>query len=598
MYLKQYKYLSFFLILFVFFQEFLFSDSTNTNNDEISFEEFQGIDNRFPLILSDAKSFFSESIIADHHGDSLEVLFLLDKIIELLNAAEELGDMTEDDQIEFNRFEKTLIHSYQNNFNTVDKTSAPIATASLKEELSKYLTPIEIEINGSSFKVIDDREGHIPLVINPRVERAISYFQNRARDSFEKWLTRYPYYYPMIKEILDSHELPEELIYHSMVESGLNPRAYSRAKAVGMWQFIFSTAKIYGLDRDWWVDERRDPEKATNAAAKYLKDLYLEFDDWYLALAAYNAGAGRINRAIRIHQTRDFWALNTLPKETKNHVPTVLATAIIAKNPKKYGFDIPKNDKIYNFDKVEVKNSTDLNVLAKCAGISVDELRQYNPELRQHATPSGKSYFLKIPSGLKNEFLNSYNLLDDRQRFAPEYMIHVVKSGHNLSWIADKYGVKIHQIASFNKIKNYNRLSIGQKLTIPISGNLLNSRNLAQNKEKNSVVYTVRSGDTLGHIAMRFSSTARKIRQLNGLSYGSVIYPNQKLKVPINNKLNLTENPTNTVKEIYTVKSGDTLSHISERYRVGMSKIRKWNGISHSDLIIPGQKLVIYVKQG
>ena len=284
------------------------------------------------------KVFFSEAIIADHHGDSLEVLFLLDKIIELLNAAEELGDMTEDDQIEFNRFEKTLIHSYQNNFNTVDKTSAPIATASLKEELSKYLTPIEIEINGSSFKVIDDREGHIPLVINPRVERAISYFQNRARDSFEKWLTRYPYYYPMIKEILDSHELPEELIYHSMVESGLNPRAYSRAKAVGMWQFIFSTAKIYGLDRDWWVDERRDPEKATNAAAKYLKDLYLEFDDWYLALAAYNAGAGRINRAIRIHQTRDFWALNTLPKETKNHVPTVLATAIIAKKSKEIWF--------------------------------------------------------------------------------------------------------------------------------------------------------------------------------------------------------------------------------------------------------------------
>ena len=177
-----------------------------------------------------------------------------------------------------------------------------------------------------------------------------------------------------------------------MVESGLNPRAYSRAKAVGMWQFIFSTAKIYGLDRDWWVDERRDPEKATDAAAKYLKDLYLEIDDWYLALAAYNAGAGRINRAIRIHQTRDFWALNTLPKETKNHVPTVLATAIIAKNPTQYGFEIPKNEKIYNFDKVEVKNSTDLNVLAKCAGISVDELRQYNPELRQHATPSGRAY--------------------------------------------------------------------------------------------------------------------------------------------------------------------------------------------------------------
>ena len=598
MYPKQYKNLKNFFISISIFGGFLISDSLDIKTNELSFSEFQGIDNRFPLILSDAKSFFSEAIIADHHGDSLEVLFLLDKIIELLNAAEQLGDMTDDDQIEFNRFENTLIYSYQNNFSTVDKKSAPIATASLREELSEYLTPIEIEINGSSFKVIDDREGHIPLVINSRVERAISFFQNRARDSFERWLSRYPYYYPMIKEILDKHELPEELIYHSMVESGLNPRAYSTAKAVGMWQFIFSTAKIYGLKRDWWVDERRDPEKATDAAAKYLKDLYLEFDDWYLALAAYNAGAGRINRAIRVHQTRDFWALTTLPKETKNHVPTVLATAIIATNPDKYGFKIPTKTEVFKFDKVAIKNSTDLNVLAKCAGITIDEIRKYNPELRQHATPSGIIYELKIPYGSKNDFLASYNLLDEKQLFAPEYMVHIVKRGHNLSWIADKYGVKIHQIASFNKIKNYNRLSIGQKLTIPIKGNLANQTTYEKKKQSNSVIYTVRPGDTLGHIAMRYSSTARKIRKLNRLSYGSVIYPNQKLKVEIDAKTTSIKNSDNLVKEVYTVKTGDTLSHISERYRVGMSKIRKWNGISQSDLIIPGQKLVIYVQQG
>jgi len=595
--LKQYKNLKNFLISISFFGGFLISDSLDIKTDELSLSEFQGMDNRFPLILSDAKSFFSEAIIADHHGDSLEVLFLLDKIIELLNAAEQLGDMMDDDQIEFNRFENTLIYSYQNNFSTVDKKSAPIATASLREELSKYLTPIEIEINGSSFKIIDDRDGHIPLVINLRVERAISFFQNRGRDSFERWLNRYPYYYPMIKEILDKHELPEELIFHSMVESGLNPRAYSSAKAVGMWQFIFSTAKIYGLERDWWVDERRDPEKSTDAAAKYLKDLYLEFDDWYLALAAYNAGAGRINRAIRIHQTRDFWALNTLPKETKNHVPTVLATAIIATNPDQYGFKIPTETEIFKFDKVEIQNSTDLNVLAKCARITIDELRKYNPELRQHATPSAKLYQLKIPYGYKNDFLASYNLLDENQLFAPEYMVHIVKIGHNLSWIADKYGVKIHQIASFNKIKNYNRLSVGQKLTIPINGNLSSQITYNKKKQANSVIYTVRPGDTLGHIAMRYSTTSRKIRQLNGLSYGSVIYPNQKLKVEIDEKTNSIKDSNNLVKEVYTVKKGDTLSHISERYRVGMSKIRKWNGISQSDLIIPGQKLVIYVQQ-
>ena len=245
MYPKQYfKLEGHFILLSALLLTALLCAQEGTSNvasgsriDNEDFVNVNGNENRFPLILSDAKSLFSEAIIADHHGDSLEVLYVLDKIVELLTEAEQLGDMSEDDQEEFSRFEETLIHTYQNNFITIDETSASIATASLKEELSRYLDPIEIEINGASFKVIDDREGHMPLVLNSRVERAISFFQTDGRQSFEKWLARYPYYESVIKEILEEHELPEELIYHAMVESGLNPRAYSRAHAAGMWQW-------------------------------------------------------------------------------------------------------------------------------------------------------------------------------------------------------------------------------------------------------------------------------------------------------------------------------------------------------------------------
>ena len=569
------------------------ADGSQINDAE--YAASSGMEDRFPLILADAKSFFSEAIIADHHGDSLEVLYLLDKIVELLTGAEQLGEMSEDDREEFNRFEETMIYTYQNNLITVDRTVAPIATASLKEELSRYLEPIQIEINGSSFKVIDDREGHMPLVMNSRVEQAIKFFETQGRQDFERWLSRFPYYAPVIQKVMEEHELPEELIFHAMVESGLNPRAYSRAHAVGMWQFISSTAKLYGLNRTWWVDERRDPIRATVAAAKYLKDLYLEFDDWYLALAAYNAGAGRVNRAIRLHQSSDFWSLSSLPRETRNHVPTVLATAIISRSPEEYGFEVPQGTP-FEYDEVTVEKSADLTVLAKCVGIKVDKLRAFNPELRQHATPPEEPYTLKIPSGKEEMFLVAFSALSDEQRFAPQYMIHVVQRGNNLSWIAKKYGVSMHQIASFNKIKNFHRLRIGQKLTIPIPG-VPSTRALASKSAPNTLTYVVRKGDTLGHIAMRYGSTARRIRQLNGLSYGAYILPGQKLKVPVREGTDVAAS-SKYVKEVYTVKTGDTLSHIAERYRVGMSKLRQWNSIQDSDFIVPGQKLVIYVRQG
>lgn len=558
---------------------------------------FNGV-NRFPLILADVKSLYAEAMIADQHGDSLEVIYLIEKIVELLTDAEQIGEMSEDDQEEYDRFEATLLYSYENHFITVDKTETPIAMASLKEELSQYLQPLEIEVNGSTFQVIDDRDGHIPLVLNSKVEGAIKFFQTRGKSSFENWLGRFPVYKDLILEILQENELPEELIYHAMVESGLNPKAYSRAHAAGMWQFISSTAKLYGLNRTWWIDERRDPVKSTEAAAKYMKDLFIEFDDWYLALAAYNAGAARVNRAIRLHQTQDFWQLHSLPRETRNHIPTFLATAILTRDPEKYGFKLRSAPPL-KFDEVEIEKSADLSVLARCAGISLNNLKLLNPQLRQFATPPDGSYSLRIPYGKKETFVAAFNSLDVNQRFAPQYQVYVVKRGENLSYISKKFRVSIHNIASVNKIRNYHRLQIGQKLTIPVSssaGDVMAST--ASSRGQNPTTYIVRKGDTLGHIAMRYATSARRIRQLNRLRYGDYIFPGQKLAVPVGSSQLAAGTRAGFAKEVYTVRLGDTLGHIAERYRVPLSKMRRWNNIRNSDFILPGQKLVIYVRQG
>ena len=518
----------------------------------------------------------------------------------LLNQAEQLGEMLADDQEEFGRFETTLLYSYENYFTTITPGETPIATASLREELAEYLEPLEFEINGNKFQVIDDREGHIPLVMNSRVEQAVKFFQTKGHRNFQIWLSRYQGYKDLITNILKKNELPEELLFVAMIESGLNPKAYSHAHAAGMWQFISSTAKLYGLNRTWWIDERRDPEKATEAAASFLKDLFLEFDDWYLALAAYNSGPARVNRAMKLHQTTEFWRLNSLPRETRNYVPTFLATAIITRNPEKYGFKTPSTKGI-SLDEVVIEKSADLTVLARCADITVEELKQINPELRQFATPSDQAYTLKIPAGKRETFAAAFNALPESSRFAPQYRQHRVRLGESLSAIASKYRVSMHDIASVNKIRNYNQIREGTKLTIPVPSTTASGpvASASAQKPQETVKYKVRKGDTLGHIAERYGTSARTIRRWNGLSYGAYIYPGQKLTIPVRSSPTIaSSSKSDSVKEIYIVRRGDTLSHISNRYRIPIYKIERWNNLSRNSFIHPGQKLAIYIKEG
>ena len=560
---------------------------------------FSETSNRLPLLLKDVKVLLTDAIIADSQGDTLEVIYNLDRIYELLSEADQLGEKTVEDEEEFERFESALLNVVTQRLFTLEINMGSIAAVDSKRSVEELMEPMEVEMGASKFIVVDDRDGHIPLVRNKSVDQFISYFQNKGRRQFEIWLDRYFQYGPMLKEILNEYELPEELAYLAMIESGLNPKAYSRAKATGMWQFMYSTGKKYGLQRNWYIDERRDPEKATHAAAKFLLDLYKEFDHWYLALAAYNGGPGRVHRATRLHQTSDFWQLHSLPRETRNYIPYYLAAAIIASNPTSYGFKTPKT-KQHKYEVVEIKQSADLAVLANSAGTSLKTLKAYNPELRQSATPVDVVYQLKIPVGKKEQFVTNFNSLPSDQRFAPQYVAHKVKRGESLWTISKKYRVSIHDLAAVNKIRNRHRLSIGQKLTIPVrrsnGGTLLASNSGPSGHKK--VIYKVKRGDTLGHIAEDYNTMARSIRRWNKLEYGQHIFPGQKLTIWIKEDMSQLASNTNAGREkvVHKVKRGDTIGHIAESYRVSSRKIMSWNNIKSKQHIYPGQKLNIWVK--
>ncbi len=485
--------------------------------------------NRLPQLLRDVKMLLTEAVIADIHQDTLEVIYYLDNIYELLGEADQLGDKTEEDQEEFDRFVSSLNVIYATRLHTLEITEAPISAAYAKQMLEEVTIPVEMEMGNSKFTVVDDRDGHIPLVRNKAVDQYIRYFQTKGKKQFQTWLERLPEYGELIKNILRENELPEEIVYLAMIESGLNPKAYSKASATGLWQFVYSTGKNYGLKRDWYVDERRDPIKSTYAACAYLKDLFNEFDHWYLALASYNTGPGRIRRAIRLHQTSDFWQLHSLPKETRNYIPYYMAAAIMAKNPEEYGFDLSSTTNAkrpFEFDLVELEKSADLSVLARATGISLKTIKNYNPELRQSATPNNGPYLLRIPKGTADQFAANFNALPEDQRFAPQYIVHKVRRGESLWTISKKYKVSIHDLAAVNKIRNRHRIKIGQKLTIPVRG-VYTTRDGPPGHLK--VVYTVRRGDTLGHIAQNYGTRASKIRRWNHLTYGQYIYPGQKL---------------------------------------------------------------------
>jgi membrane-bound lytic murein transglycosylase D len=304
------------------------------------------------------------------------------------------------------------------------------------------------------------------------VERNVGLFTTKIRDRFSLWLSRSGAYLDIMTDILRKKDVPEDIVFLSLIESGFNPYAYSIAHAAGPWQFIASTARRYGLEINWWKDERRDPVKSTEAAADYLKDLYSMFGSWNLAMAAYNAGEGKILKAMKRGKVDDYWDLREtrhIRTETKNYVPKFIAARIIASNPEDFGFENIDYKEPLRYDKVELDSPVDLSVAAECAGTTLEEIRRLNPELRRWCTPPDvPHYALRIPEGTREGFLEKLSSLPDKDRFTID--TYKVRRGDTLRRISRRTGVPLNVILSLNSMERIIPLKRGSRIYLPPKG--------------------------------------------------------------------------------------------------------------------------------
>jgi membrane-bound lytic murein transglycosylase D len=474
-----------------------------------------------------------------------------------------------------------------------------------------------------------DFQFDFPLSYHPRINFYLDYFTHQGRPVMERWLARSGRYEEMIRVRLRSEGLPEDFFFLALIESGFNPYARSRAGAGGIWQFMPYTGRIYGLNITYWADERRDPEKSTEAAIRYLKALYARFGDWTLAAASYNAGEGRIQRAIERTDTEDYWEMidhTYLKLETRDYIPRMIAAAIICKNPGAFGFDGIQKEKPVHIETVTVPDATDLRVIASLCGSTFQEIKFLNPALLRWCTPPGQEFQVNVPAGKAEAFKTAYQNLPPEDRIT--FRRHVVGEGETLSVIAERYHTSIYPIMQMNGIRNKHRIIAGASLIIPVPLDRapavqrpkyakarhrnIPSRPARPEKEDldkkglKGYTYVIQEDDTLWEISQRAGVNATEVKRWNNIRFHRSLKPGQEivLYLPedkariIMNKLNRAHaslyGPPRPGQEItYTVRRGDNLWAIARRYSLRTSEIIAWNKLQPDTVIQPGDQLRI-----
>lgn len=454
-----------------------------------------------------------------------------------------------------------------------------------KAELEKEpLTDAEKEALETEIEfdfVLDARE-------TQAMENYIKLYTHRYRNSFQAWLKRSEMYLPYIKEVFQERGLPEDLIYLPFAESGFNARAYSRAGAAGIWQFMPGTGRMYGLRVDWWLDERRNPFLSTYAAADYLARLYDEFECWYLALAAYNAGEGRVGRAMQRSGHENYFDLINGPylaMETRNYVPKFLAILKILRNLEELDFDPIDWERAPDYRELEIPPGTDLIALSRAAGLELDEFKEYNPAFRRDVSPSDSRVKVMLPDSKAQaaaEFLDS----PEAEQHAG-YHRYQVRSGDSWWRISNRFGIPVSVLKQTNNTSS-NILRPGQYVIVPASGSSHAGASTQDHAQRRGN-YEVQKGDTLWDISRKFNVEMQTLIASNGLS-GNTIRPGQKLYIPGHTQSGGGEG--SRVQTTYSVNSGDTLWEIARRFNVGMNELRNANELS-GNTIRPGQELNI-----
>jgi membrane-bound lytic murein transglycosylase D len=443
------------------------------------------------------------------------------------------------------------------------------------------------EIYASRLITVGDNNKTIPLVENSYVKAEIKNFQTKEKKYLEESYRRSGFYRKMIVKELTKAGLPEQLSWVPIIESGFKVRALSRARALGLWQFISSTGYRFGLKRDRWIDERMDPLKSTQAAIKYLTELHSFFGDWTTALAAYNCGEFRVQNVIRnqrLNYLDNFWDLFAmLPRETARFVPRLIAALLIINDPEKYGLNLPLPDPPLRHETITINHPIRLSSLSKNLGLEAEALSSLNPDLRHDGTPDYE-YALKVPVGMGQRAVEIANSLP--RWIPPEatYIVHYVRRGETLSGIAERYRTSVSAIASLNRLRRVHLIRPGQRLKVPSrSGSYRTPPTLQTEKIGEEMTYTVKRGDSLYLLAHAFNTTVQRIKELNNLK-SNLLHVGQKLVIH-------SGKPEGAV--IYVVRSGDTPFHIAKKFNMNLQSLLRLNGLSTRSKIYPGQELWI-----
>ncbi len=463
-----------------------------------------------------------------------------------------------------------------------------------KEDLRFLISKRILEIYASRNIVVNGDHNAIPMDMNRHIQSEIKRFTNGERRFFIESYRRSGLYRPAIVAALQEAGLPTELSWIPLIESGFKSHALSKARALGLWQFIPSTGYKFGLKRTTYLDERLDPVKATRAAVAYLKELHQIFGDWTTVLAAYNCGEGRVLRVIRsqnVNYLDNFWDLYIrLPMETARYVPRFLATLHILQNPEKYGMTGLVANPPLEYDTVQITRRVHLKDVAAAVGSDYAQLRVLNPELRYKITPA-EPYTLRVPTGKGNLLLTKINTLPVTSRPQPAYVYHRVRPGESLSVIARRYRTRVSKIMRANNIRRSHFIRAGKKLKIPVKGTVVTrtpARVPARVAGPVPSRHVVKSGDSLWIIAKRYGTTTREIQQLNGLK-NTYLSIGQRLKIP--------RKPVDKVSQAglktYRVKAGDSPFRIAQLHDMNLKHFLKINRLTPRTRIFPGQTLYV-----
>lgn len=529
-------------------------------------------------LLEKARGHYLSAMQAQADGDSMLSVDEFEESIKHLNEASYFPNIEANS--DFNELSRSVIEDYEKYIATIDSIGPNSSIFALREKLNLDIEKIDItniQIPPSLVPKTD-----VPLHINEYTKRTISFFMGKGRSHMENWIIRSGKYFPMMSRVFAEEGLPPELMYLSLPESGLNPVARSWAKAVGLWQFMKGTGSMYGLRSNYWYDERRDFEKATRAAARHMKDLYREFNDWHLVFVAYNAGGGWVRRGIRRTGSTDYWEMrHRLPRETRNYVPQYIAVALIVMRPDAFGFgDIKKADSL-SYEYVTVDDCIDLGILAECAGTDLEKIKDLNPELTQWCTPPNyKGYQLRVPLGTAEIFAENYAKIPDEKKL--DFATHVIKRKETISQIAKRYKVTTAILLEVNKLTRSKRLKVGATLVIPVKSNSAFALVEAQRKKE------------IADIA-RYNQLKEEGRKISGTQKSISLSSATQRTKSIAQKA--TYVPQGRKKIVYKVKAGETLGHIAEWFNVRASHIRNWNNIPYGRHIYAGQRLTLWVPE-